>query len=210
MRIWMMIFVIALISCNNGEEMSDTPKPKYRTVFFGDATLKAPGVDVPIHVRVMLDTTTMVSYLCSTELWNDLRRKAPSRYGSISASSKIDHIDENDGFRYYTTYDFDYTLYQSAPSLIFANCKYLYQYLGIGHPRRLVDLSQQRRITGQQIDIVIGTYWAKNLDYHLDNPIYEPWKGWANATATTESGEKVNILEYYTDSQIQVPYDWGR
>ena len=200
-----MIFTIALIACNNGEKISEVPKPKYRTVFFGNGILELSSSDPPVPVRVMLDTATMPGfhYLCATDFW----RKLPSRYGSIDTSTKIDHIDANDYFRYYTTYRLTVALYRPIPTLLFANCEYQYQPNGY-YSALVADLSHQRRITGREIDVVIGTSWARN-SFIMPNDDPNKWT-WANSIATTESGEKVNLLEYYTDSQMQVPYDWGR
>ncbi len=172
--------VLLLIGCTsslNDEEST----PKTRTVFFGTATLEKTGREV----RVMLDTldTRLMGLMFDIELRHEVQP-------SITwLKPGVVHVLEAPFYNVF----WDYAC---------GGLRFNYADQDWGTTYNEADFSQQEKITGQHIDMVIGHDDARRM-FSPKDPQENYW--WADMVG----GDGRSLLEYHTDMKMIVPYDWG-
>lgn len=226
MRQFILFLALIAMSCDasSTEDMFSTgndpgtTKPKTRTVFFGEGILEVAGkAKWRFPVNVMFDTVTPTDFtaLCSREKWDEMAEIT----SWLDNSSSLQPISFNTTYTYYPIYTYEsWSSFNTSLCLLIKDKDHknvIYQDKDYPWNRdhvhrlrepRVVDLSQQRKITGRPIDVVVGTNWTFVA---ADN--YPSWEGiWATPTVTDKNGKEVGIFEFYeiTDQMI-VPYDWG-
>lgn len=137
------------------------------------------GIRKPI--RIMLDTldTPNFEFLYSKELAEELH------YSWCMTG---------------VTYPDDYEFYDIIEPLPVIGSRFFFGGHQGGVVGNVSDFARQRALTGQQIDMVLGSAAARR---YLSKDYISNWH------ALTDS-EGRNLLECHTDVQMEVPYDWGK
>jgi len=185
--LWLYLLAVASTCCSTSddEQISSPTHPATRTIFIGSGEIMVDyDKDIRKPIRIMLDTldTPYFHLVYSQELAEEL-------HYSYCLTGK--------------TYPDDYEFYDIDEYLPVVGSRFFFgghqtQYGHVIAP--VADLARQRAITGQQIDMVMGSDAAR-LHFSKDNT-----RNWYTLT----DSEGRNLLEYHTDVKMEVPYDWGK